>query len=283
MPLAYLRTLDGRDVPIDAVDITRTIEDFGLPPADIAAIVNAQNGRRDVASHQITASQAGQDAREIYLRDITPFAREPRREMAALRGTMRHAVINCEHPGLSVEQRVVSTCGRFSAKYDSYVPETGVLRDAKFPKFYTVLMILKHGLLSEAKAYVQQLNLAALILRQNGQRVTEMWLDFEPQGVGKQEKVELETKYQITEPTRILMEVPWLEPDAVWAHYTALYEAKARAMETGEAPPICSSAATWGGKKCAQGWCPVADACARLAAERGERHPWIKPAKEQAA
>jgi len=276
MPLKFFTTLDGRDVPIGAVDIRSTVKDFGLPPADVAALVADQSGRGDVRPDQITGSQIGKGARQIYLEDTIDYSQAPARMMAALRGTMRHAMVSCEHNGLLVEQRVVSKSGRFSMKYDSFVPETGVLRDKKAVGFFKVLLVLKHGVMEAAKDYVFQLNLGAILLRQNGQVVKEMYLDFEPQGVGKLEKGELEAKFGIKDSTFVPVAVPFLDEAQVLDAYEQLYRAKAEARKTGIVPPMCTSEQTWGGKRCTQGWCPVAKQCAEIAAERGERHPLNK-------
>jgi hypothetical protein len=278
MPLVALLTTDGRRIPLAEVSMSTTIEDFGLPPADVAAVIAGVSNRADVDIKQVTASQAGNDARELYLRDTVDYAREPRREMAALMGTMRHSVINCAHDGLQVEKRYTSKCGRFSAQIDSYVPATGILRDLKCVGYYKVLMALKGGVEKEARDYVLQLNLAALILQQNGLPVNEMWLDFRPTGVGWNEKRELESKFGISDATTISRQVPALPARDVWAHYERLWREKTAALETGVAPPMCNEQATWGGKKCWDqkngfSWCPVAEACAELQRQAGLRHP----------
>lgn len=278
MPLKFLTTLDGRNIPIDDIDIRTTIADFGLPPADIAAMVyDAKHGRKEVKREQVTASQAGSGARLLFLEETVDYAIDPNRLVAAHLGTMKHSAINVAHEGLCVEQRVVSKCGRFSAKYDSFVPETGVLRDGKYPDVFKVLMILKGGVEKQARDYVLQLNLAAIILREQGHKVNEMWLDFRPTGAGVQERGELESKYGITgKPPYIPISVPFLPAAEVLAEFSSLADAKARAHKTGEVPPMCTAAQTWGGKRCTQGWCAVAKACAEIAAARGEKHPLNK-------
>lgn len=278
MPLVALTTKDGREIPLGEVDITRTIEDFGMAPADVAAIIANVRSRDDVGREQVTASQIGSGARQLFLEQTVDYAREPHRQRAAMLGTMKHGMLNIAHDGLRVEERVVSKSGTVSARYDSFVPSTGVLRDRKGVAFFKLLMVLKGGVLKEARDYVYQLNVTALILRQNGATVNEMWLDFEPTGVGKLEKKELEEKFSITDPSFVPVAVPFLPESEVWDAYERLQREKAQAQRTGKAPAFCTSTQTWGGKKCSAGWCAVAKECAALAAENGEAHPYIKPA-----
>jgi hypothetical protein len=278
VPLTAFLTLDGRRIPLDEIDIRNTIVDFGLPPADVAAVIAQQRERQHIPQDQITASQIGSGARQIYLERTIDFAREPKREKAALLGTMKHAMLNIEHDGLLVEQRVVAKSGRFSAQYDTYVPETGVVRDRKGVGYFKVLMALKNGVLKEAHDYVMQLNLTGWLLRQNGNVVKELWLDFEPTGVGKLEKKELEEKFGITDPTLIPMQVPFIPQAEVLSAYEELHRAVVEAHKTGETPTMCSAAQTWNGKKCTAGWCRVAAECAVIAAKRGEEHPLNKKA-----
>ncbi len=276
VPLTRLTTLDGRELPIGEIDITTTVQDFGLPPADVAAVVNdALNGRRDVGRDQITASQSGNGARQLYLEETIDYSREPKRQMAALKGTMTHSLVNIEHEGMLAERRLTSKSGKFSMRYDTYVKATGTLRDAKYPNIFKVLMILKSGVLKEGRDYALQLNLGALLLRQHGYPVNEMWLDFGPTGVGKFEKGELE-KYAITDPTFIPISVPFLPEAEVWDVYERLSREKAEAHKTGVVPAMCTKEQTWNGKKCEGFWCPVAKECAVIAAQRGERHPLNK-------
>ncbi len=284
MPLARLTTLDGRELPIREIDITTTVQDFGLPPADVAAVVNdALNGRRDVGRDQITASQSGNGARQLYLEEVIDYSREPKRQMAALKGTMTHSLVNIEHEGMLAERRLTSKSGKFSMKYDTYVIKTGVLRDAKYPDYFKVKMILRHGIKKEGRDYMFQLNLGALILRQHGYEVNEMWLDFGPTGVGWKEKQELEEKFGITvvKPLWIPVEVPFLPEAEVWDVYERLSREKAEAHKTGVVPAMCTKEQTWNGKKCEGFWCPVAKECAAIAAQRGERHPLNKKAAKE--
>jgi len=279
MPLTRLITVDGREIPLADVDITRTVEDFNLPPADVAAVIHdALHNRKEVKREQITASQAGNGARQLYLEETIDYATNPQRRIAALRGTMKHALA-VAHEGLRVEERITSNSGSYSAKFDSYVPSTGVLRDAKFPNVFKVIMILKHGVETQARDYVLQLNVTALILKQQGNTtVNEMWLDFSPSGVGKLEKEELANKYGIKDPAFIPVKVPFLPEAEVWNVYETLMREKAYAHKTETVPGMCTSAQTWGGKKCqllpgGDSWCPVASQCHEIAKDRGEVHP----------
>lgn len=286
MPAVALRTLAGDDIPFADVDMTRTDDLFGLPPAEIAAIINSQSDRNDVNSSMVTASQAEAGAREAYLKDFFDYSLIPARQMKAMLGTMRHAVVNVDHGSIVVEKRYVSRCGRFSAKVDTYVPATATIRDAKFVGTYKVLMILKNGIEKEGKGYLYQLNLAAHIIRECGEPVERLLLDFRPSDCGKAEKRELADKYGIdyTGETPITVEVPIIDRVAAFEPYEALWAAKQRAIQSGEVPDFCTTAQTWGGKKCQMGYCPVADLCLSKATEAGTEHPYLKSnSKENAA
>lgn len=296
MPARWLTALSGERIAFAEVDMARTEELFGLPPAEIAALINNQSARLDVDPAMVTASQAESGARQLYLESYHDFAISPMRQVKSMIGTGKHATVNIEdcHDDMLVEVRFVSKCGRFSGKIDSYLKPTRVLDDHKFLGSFKIEKMLERGVEAEGKGYWYQLNFSAFLMRDKGYPVEKMRLIARPSDAGKLEKGKLaklgaparpnyrgEMEYDPEQP--IVIEVPPLEREVVMARYEALWAGKEEARISGVPPGFCTSSETWGGKKCTQGWCAVADICQQLAASAGEEHPWLKRKEESAA
>lgn len=296
----------GTRVPFAEIDPIKDWARFNCSPATLYMLIQSAQSRAGLPDG-ITASQAGSEVRQMFLRDTQDYYPTTDAAISGYSGTLKHQQINVDNSGLIVEERFVSKKNpRISAQIDhaavvAYEEETRTLWvdlwDLKTAKWYAVTKLVK-DVWGDGGVYAWQLNLCATLLEEVEnfdayqvmmlfQPVEEMYPRFpsvERISVHNLylECVPADASYNNAEEAKklgvdfrkVIVPVTRRPADWVYSYYEDLLEKKDAAKAEGYAP-LCKE--RWSNRKIqdlrCKFYCDVSAECKAFSLAHGEWHP----------
>lgn len=230
---------------------------YNLPEAFVRAVVNDPYDRGE-SDYSATGLAVPPRASALIEKHFDTLEVDVSSRVAAIIGQGSHSVAEraarpdidvCEHRFFA-KFEVDGKTYTISAQVDLFEKDSGVLYDWKTTKAYAFSKKAGSGKKPE---WIEQLNIAAEILRRNGHtpkdlQIIAMLKDWSKREAGSAGMPESEV---------LAVQLPMWEPDVAVAHIQARIKAQVAARES---LPDCTSKETWGGNRCGQ-WCDAASVC----------------------
>lgn len=245
----------------------------GLPEPVYLAILAAE--RAPLAAGEISVTELISPARQRALIRLHPDLPQPAsRRLDALLGSGLHVMMDrgarpewVHEERFSVDPDALGFHA-LSGGIDLYLPETQIVWDHKAMPMYSA-WLYKQALAAgqdRAEERCQQLNLYAHLIRAQGHQVVSLRSFIYLKGWSRRDAVKMDLPNRWCD-----LEVPlWPAEEA-----EAFLLARLAAHQDAERElPLCTTAETWNGRRCAE-WCPAFAVCTQ--ANAGLVHPASMP------